>query len=78
MTSEERGQKFYTDDVSLPRSGYLHVTIMEFLRPFLLRGHLAGKPVVASRHFVCFLRLPLAMQRAKCTGLLVTHGLSNV
>jgi len=78
MTSEERALKFYTEDVSLPRSGYWHVMIsMEFLRPFL-RGHFAGKPVVASRNFGCFLRLTLAMQWAKCIGLLVTHGLANV
>ena len=77
MTFEERAQKFYTDDVSLPRSGYWHVISMEFLRQFL-RGHFAGKPVVASLNVGCFLRLTLTMQRAKCIGLLVTHGLSNV
>ena len=77
MTSEERAQKFYTDDVSLPRSSYWHVISIEFLRPFL-RGHFAGKPVVASLNVGCFLRLTLAMQRTKWIGLLVTHGLANV
>ena len=77
MTFEERALKFYTEDVSPPRSGYWHVISMEFLRPFL-GGHFAGKPVVASLNVGCFLRLTLAMQRAKGIGLFVTHRLSNV
>ena len=77
MTSEERALKFYTEDVSPPRSGYWHAISIEFLCP-LLRGDSAGKQVVASRNFGCFLRLTLVMQRSKCIGLLVTHGLSNV
>ena len=74
MTSEKRGHKFHTDDVSVPRSGQCFqsrpirstnqiwvVTLYQyetFLRSFL-RRHFAGKPVVASRNDGSFLRLQM-------------------
>ena len=43
---------------ALARSWHWRVISMEFLRS-LLRRHFAGKPLVASRNVVCFLRLDL-------------------
>ena len=42
MTSEQRLQKFHTDDASLPRSGWCRVISMEFLRGLFLRRRFAG------------------------------------
>ena len=52
MTSEKWAQKLHTDDVTLPR----FVISVEFLCSFL-RHHLIGKPLVALRNIICFLRL---------------------
>ena len=53
---------FYTrhdqSEALLPRSGLWRVISMEFLRSFL-RRHFVGKPFLASRNVVCFLRLLL-------------------
>ena len=46
VTSEKAVQKFYTDNVSLPRSGWWHVISVEFLHLFI-RPHFVGKPRVA-------------------------------
>ena len=58
MTSEDRLQKFHTDDVSLPRSGLSHVISMEFLSSFFSL-HFAGKPMVASGNVCRFVRRPV-------------------
>ena len=46
----------FNQSEALPRSGWWRVISMEFLRSFL-RRYFAGKPPVASRNVVCFLRL---------------------
>ena len=51
MMSEELNQS-----EAQHRSGWLHVTSMEFLQTFL-RCHFVQKPVVVSRYLGCFLRL---------------------
>ena len=49
MKSEEEAQKFYTDDVSLSRSGQYGISVVDPLTSF------RGKPVVASGNIDCFL-----------------------
>ena len=47
----------FNQSEALPRSRQWRVISIEFLRSFLWR-HFAGKPVVASRNVVCFLKIP--------------------
>ena len=49
MTSEDRLQKFHTDDVSLSRSGQYGISVVDPQKSF------RGKPVVASGNIDCFL-----------------------
>ena len=46
IASEKWAQKFHTDDVSLPSSGYWRIISIEFLRSFL-RGYFAEEPVAS-------------------------------
>ena len=70
MTSEKRVQKFFTDDILLPRS---HINSTEFLQLFL-RHHFPGEPVAASQDVGCFLRLSKALSYSAAVLMHTAYG----